>query len=188
MNNNIMPTETSKKSNDYALYYLTLQTNAAQTTKRPVYLNELISEMAIPSEDNYSFYVLDKGIYISISDDAFVAVDEGADKENAHLYRISKEELEIAAAIENDDPNYIGLPGYSIIDPEEMMQCFIETVESDELYDKLHQALLKLDSFASILDALIDNKLLNTWFAFRDEHYRNVALNWCKQNQIEYTE
>ncbi len=75
-----------------------------------------------------------------------------------------------------------------MVDPYEMLLGFIETVENEDIYDQLHQSFQSLDSFAGLLKILDDNNLLETWFAFRDDHYRKVALHWCEQNHIEYIE
>lgn len=174
--------------NDYALYYIEQQANSSLPTKKPVKLSELINETINQTDAGYSYYVLDKGIFIVVPHEALIAIDEGVSEKELHLHCVSKEDYEIAAAVENEDPNYIGLPDDLMVDPDEMMLGFIETIESDEIYDQLQDAFQKLDSFASVLSILDENDLLKTWFAIRDDHYRKVALQWCEQYQVEYVE
>jgi len=174
--------------NDYALYYIEQQASSSLPTKKPVKLSELINETINQTDAGYSYYILDKGIFIVVPHEALIAIDEGVSEKELHLHRVSKEDYEIAVAVENEDPNYIGLPDDLMVDPGEMMLGFIETVESDEIYDQLQDAFLKLDSFASLLKILDENDLLKTWFAIRDDHYRKVALQWCEQYQVEYVE
>ena len=162
--------------------------SGAAAPNKPVKLSELIAETAKQTDGYNPFFVLDKGTYVIIPDDAFIALDEGANEENIHLYHVKKEELEIAAAVESGNPNYIGLPDDLMVDPDEMMLAFFETVECDEIYDRLQRSFYKPDSFAGLLDILDDKNLLEAWFAFRDDHYRKVALHWCESHKVEYVE
>ncbi len=121
-------------------------------------------------------------------EEAFVALDEGAGEEVFRYYRITKEDLEIAAAIDNNDPNYIILPDTDMIDQYAMLEAFIETVKDDAIYDQLQLAYKKIDFFESYFEILAAEKLLQSWFKFRDDHYREVALHWCRKHNLAWRE
>jgi len=80
------------------------------------------------------------------------------------------------------------LPGADMIDQYDMLEGFIETVEDDEIYDQLQLAYQAVDFFESYFEVLADKNLLQSWFKFRDDHYRNVALHWCREKNIGYSE
>jgi hypothetical protein len=171
--------------------YYGKQAPAAESAPPPaktVKLSELIAEMLKQTDGIFTYYIAGSGTYRPVPDDAFVALEEGAGEEVFYEYRITQEDLQIAALIVNHDPNYIMLPGADMIDQYDMLEAFIETVEDDEIYDQLQLAYQAVDFFESYFEVLADKNLLQSWFKFRDDHYRNVALHWCRENNIGYSE
>ena len=156
--------------------------------QKRVKLSELIAETLKQTDGIVTYYIAGRGTYRPVPEEAFIALEEGAGEEVFREYRITREDLQIAALIVNHDPNYIMLPDTEMIDQYEMLLAFIETIEIDEIYNQLQLAYEKADFFESYFVILAENNLLQGWFKFRDDHYRAVALHWCKKNKIDYYE
>ena len=82
----------------------------------------------------------------------------------------------------------IQLPSKYEINEYGMMQAFIEIIENDLIYNKLLSAINGRGAFRRFKDACIDLDIIDDWYKFRDEKYRKIAINWCKENNIKFKE
>ena len=81
---------------------------------------------------------------------------------------------------------YIELPTKYDIDEYSMMENFIETVEDKRLYNQLYIAISGKGAFRRFKDTCINFDIINDWYKFREEKYKELAIEWCKDNNIEY--
>ena len=81
---------------------------------------------------------------------------------------------------------YISLPTKYYIDEYSMMAEFIETIEDVRLYNQLYIAINGKGAFRRFKDTCINYDIIDDWYKFRDEKYRELAIEWCKDNDIEY--
>ena len=82
----------------------------------------------------------------------------------------------------------ISLPSKFYIDEYSMMEEFIETVEDIKLYNQLCIAINGAGAFRRFKDTCINFDIIDDWYKYRDEKYRELAINWCEENNIEYEE
>ena len=81
---------------------------------------------------------------------------------------------------------YIALPTKYYIDEYSMMEEFIETIEDVRLYNQLYIAISGKGAFRRFKDTCINFDVIDDWYKFRDKKYRELAIEWCKDNNIEY--
>ena len=81
---------------------------------------------------------------------------------------------------------YIGLPTKYYIDEYSMMEEFIETIDDGRLYNQLYIAISGKGAFRRFKDTCINFDIINDWYKFRDKKYKELAVEWCKKNNIEY--
>lgn len=89
---------------------------------------------------------------------------------------------------ENLIANSIMLPSKHEIDEYSMMEDFIETIDDVKLYNQLCIAINGLGAFRRFKDTCINFEIIEDWYKFRDKKYREIAINWCKENNIDYKE
>ncbi len=87
---------------------------------------------------------------------------------------------------ENIYDEYIGLPTKYYINEYSMMEDFIETIEDNRLYNQLYIAINGSGAFRRFKDTCINFDIIDDWYKFRDEKYKEIAIEWCKENNIEY--
>lgn len=80
----------------------------------------------------------------------------------------------------------IMLPTRYDINEYGMMEDFIETIENIRLQNRLYISLNGSGAFRRFKDTCINFDIINDWYKFRDERYRKLAINWCKENNIEF--
>ena len=81
---------------------------------------------------------------------------------------------------------YISLPTKYYIDEYSMMAEFIETIEDVRLYNQLYIAINGKGAFRRFKDTCINFDIIDDWYKFREEKYKELAIEWCKDNNIEY--
>ena len=81
---------------------------------------------------------------------------------------------------------YIGLPTKFYIDEYNMMEEFIETIEDERLYNQLYIAINGSGAFRRFKDTCINYDIIDDWYKFRDEKYKELAIEWCEDNNIKY--
>lgn len=72
------------------------------------------------------------------------------------------------------------------IDEYNMMVEFIETIEDERLYNQLYISINGKGAFRRFKDTCINYGIVDDWYKFRDDQYKNIAIEWCKKNNIKY--
>ncbi len=80
----------------------------------------------------------------------------------------------------------IMLPTQFDINEYGMMRDFIETIEDPKLYNQLQIAINGKGAFRRFKDTCINFEIENNWYKFRDEQYKKLAIEWCKNNHIDF--
>lgn len=80
----------------------------------------------------------------------------------------------------------IMLPTQYDIDEYEMMEDFIETLKDARLQNQLYISLNGRGAFRRFKDTCINFDIIDDWYKYRDERYKEIAINWCKENNIEF--
>lgn len=80
----------------------------------------------------------------------------------------------------------IMLPTRYDINEYEMMEDFAETIKDTRLQNQLYISLNGSGAFRKFKDTCINYDIIDDWYKFRDEKYKEVAINWCKDNNIEF--
>ena len=80
----------------------------------------------------------------------------------------------------------IMLPTRYDIDEYEMMEDFAETIEDTRLQNQLYISLNGRGAFRRFKDTCINFDIIDDWYNYRDQKYKELAINWCKDNNIEF--
>ena len=80
----------------------------------------------------------------------------------------------------------IMLPTRYDINEYEMMEDFVETIKDTILQNQLYISLNGSGAFRRFKDTCINFDIIDDWYKFRDERYKELAINWCKKNNIEF--
>lgn len=100
-----------------------------------------------------------------------------------------KEAIDDARAIEADEEGrFVGLPSQFDAHEWNMMAGFVATVTDLDANDRLSVAIRGRGAFRMFKDTAARLGLLDQWYAFRDARYRDLAREWCKENEIETEE
>lgn len=80
----------------------------------------------------------------------------------------------------------IMLPTRYDINEYEMMKDFVETIEDTKLQIQLNISLNGKGAFRRFKDICINFDIIDDWYKFRDKKYKEIAISWCKENDIKF--
>lgn len=80
----------------------------------------------------------------------------------------------------------INLPTKYEIDEYNMMEEFIETIEDERLYNQLYISINGKGAFRRFKDTCINYGIIDDWYKFKNDQYKNIAIKWCTENNIDY--
>lgn len=78
------------------------------------------------------------------------------------------------------------LPTRYDINEYEMMANFAETISDTRLQNQLYISLNGSGAFRRFKDTCINFDIISDWYKFRDEKYKEIAISWCKENNIDF--
>ncbi len=153
---------------------------------KPVKLNELINEMEMNFDEYTTFYHPKTGVFYSISDQAFAAVE--GDESMTRLHNVEDDEIAIAGDIYENSSDYIELPDRFEINEYAMLEGFSISVKDEKASRLLQIAIKGSGAFRRFKEMLSELDLVQEWYSFRDEQYKEKAIKWCQINELEYVE
>lgn len=78
------------------------------------------------------------------------------------------------------------LPTQHEINEYQIMVDFIDTLDNLEIKDNLHRLIQGKGAFRRFKDYCFDENIIQDWYKYRDERYKEIAIEWCKENELKY--
>ena len=78
------------------------------------------------------------------------------------------------------------LPTQYEINEYQIMVDFIETIYNLEIKNNLQRLIQGKGAFRRFKDCCFEMDIIQKWYDFRDKRYKEIAIDWCKQNELEY--
>ena len=78
------------------------------------------------------------------------------------------------------------LPTQYEINEYQMMVDFINAIENLEIKNNLQRLIQGKGAFRRFKDYCFEMDIIQDWYKYRDEKYKEIAIDWCKQNELEY--
>lgn len=137
-------------------------------------LDEVIICMEMSNEDNSSYYNTRTNEIVNIN----------------HGEAINEEDKEALEIIDYGDIPYYykALPDKYDIDEYRWIKKFICGLDDERIQDTLLDAIRGKGAFRRFKDALYECGIELKWYEFRDKVYRDIAVKWLDENNIEYEE
>lgn len=141
-----------------------------------VNLQDIVDEISIMSDVMKSFVDRETGEVVSVEVEELGAAEEGEEEDVD----------EQALAIVRNWDRYEELPGKDEVNDWEIMRDFCETVEPPKRRDRLLKAISGRGAFRYFKDLATEFGIIKDWYAFREDALREIAREWCEENEIEY--
>ena len=80
------------------------------------------------------------------------------------------------------------LPMQYEINEYQIMENFIDTINDIEIKNNLYRLIQGKGAFRRFKDYCIEANIIQDWYNYREEKYKQIAINWCKENDLDYKE
>lgn len=138
-------------------------------------INDVIEAIEYENEFLDHYYNKKTGVIIYKEDDGTTVPDldntEGLEEWQVELFKELKD-------LEDHPENYIKLPGHDELHEGRMMKKFLD---KRSLKNDINE-----ENIEKLKKMIEDKCLLSEWYDFREDLEREIAVNWCEDNNIEY--
>lgn len=150
-------------------------------------ISEIIDCIDIPSDEIYVYFDITVGNIVIRGFDGVEYDPELYDSDNPPAWQLEEDESKILDLIDECE-DLIPLPSKECIDEYEMMGDFICTVSDDTIARDLQRAITGKGAFRRFKDCAAKFGLLEEWYKYRTEEFKKIAIEWCQEHKIEYTD
>ena len=151
-----------------------------------VKLKDIIEEMEVQFEESRSLLNIKTGEIVLVTLEDLRAVED--EKPFDHLPEWEQENRMIAIDVVENFENYIELPTKYEINEYEIMEDFCLTVSDQRKQDTLLRTIKGKGAFRRFKDKVIDFEIEDQWYSYRDERFKQIAIEWCQDNNVNYIE
>lgn len=157
---------------------------------KKVEIQKIVDELQMRFMDTTVYYNKITGEILNVQDDDFRIVEDDDFENNIQDYpEWQREHLkEVYNLMYNDIDNYIALPSYFEIKDSDIMEEFIEKVSNFNKKRQLENCMWQKGMYRKFKDKLIEIGLENDYYKFYDEKLKEIAIEWCNDNNLEYEE
>jgi len=153
---------------------------------KPVSLQSVIDGMEMQFAESTSYLNKKTGEVISVTDEELRAAENEDPLDNFPEWQ--QEAIQVAQDVFENFDNYIELPSQYDIHEYAIMERFCLSIEYERISEELLSAIRGSGAFRRFKDAIHRLKVAEAWYRFRDQAYRQIAIDWCEQHGIEYVD
>ena len=151
----------------------------------PVKLSEIIEEMEWLSDEASSFLNRKTGEIVSVSEEEFRIAEEERPLEEYPEWQ--RKAIKTAGEILEDEADkFIALPSRFEIDEYSIMERFALSVNDEEISGFLYAAIKGRGAFRRFKDGIRKFGIEEDWDRYRNEKFKELAIEWCEENNIDY--
>lgn len=156
--------------------------------KEPVSLNDIVQEMQIISDTMTVYFQRSTGKFIMVTDEYIYAAESDAPLDDRPEWEqeIIRETAEFLAR--EDDGDNVPLPTRYDIHEYAIMERFCSTVDNRKIANDLFRSISGKGAFRRFKDALNRHGIEKSWYAYKDEAYKEIAREWCEEHAISWRE
>ncbi|MEH7013161.1 UPF0158 family protein [Neobacillus niacini] len=151
-----------------------------------VKLKDIIEEMEIQFEESRSLFNIQTGEIVLVTSEDLRAVED--EKPFDHLPEWEQENRIIAIDVVENFENYIELPTKYEVNEYEIMENFCLTLSDQRKQESLLRAIKGKGAFRRFKDKIIHFDMEDQWYSYRDERFKQIAIEWCQENKINFIE
>ncbi|MEH7883860.1 UPF0158 family protein [Bacillus sp. JJ1609] len=152
----------------------------------PIKIQSIIEELEMQFDESQTFLNKNTGeiVFVKLEDLRAAEDEEPFD----HLPDWEQEERKIAIAVVENFEDYLGLPTKYDVNEYEIMEDYCLSVSDQVIRNKLLGAIKGKGAFRRFKEKIIDFGIEENWYSFRDNRFKEIAINWCKDNNIDFIE
>lgn len=80
------------------------------------------------------------------------------------------------------------LPTQYEINEYQIMVDFIDTINNLEIRNNLQRLIQGKEAFRRFKDYCFEANIIQDWYDYKEQKYKEIAIKWCEQNELKYKE
>ncbi|NLC45315.1 MAG: hypothetical protein GX783_13670 [Clostridiales bacterium] len=154
---------------------------------KPVKLQDIVDGMDMQTDESRVFLYKETGeiIYVSI-EDLSLAEDSEEEDDFSEYSDWQQESIEEALDVIINWENYEELPDKFEINEYHLMEEFSGSIPDERISNSLYSAIQGRGAFRRFKDTTIRLGVEEDWYKFREQAFRDIAIEWCEYNGIKY--
>lgn len=152
----------------------------------PIKIQSIIEELEMQFDESQTFLNKNTGeiVFVKLEDLRAAEDEEPFD----HLPDWEQEDRKIAIDVVENFEDYLGFPTKYEVNEYEIMEEYCLSVSDQVIRNKLLGAIKGKGAFRRFKEKIIDFGIEENWYSFRDNRFKEIAINWCKDNSIDFIE
>ena len=150
---------------------------------KPAKLSEIIEGMDLQFDETSSFLNTKTGQVVSVDADDFRAAED--EKVVKLCPEWQRNNIQIAKEILEED-YYIKLPSKFDINEYSIMEDFCLSLSDERVSHKLVNSIKGRGAFRRFKDEVHRHGIEEDWYKYRDNAFREMAIDWCEGNGVEF--
>ena len=151
-----------------------------------VKLSDIIEGLEFQSDESSWFLNIKTGEVILMTDYAMRAAEDDEPLEDVPDWE--RDLVAIAREIIAETGEHIALPTKFDIDEYRVMERFCLSMDNQEIGDILCDLISGSGAFRRFKDAIYKYGVEDEWYNYRNNATKEIAIEWCRQNNIEFDE
>ncbi|MCL6589399.1 MAG: UPF0158 family protein [Firmicutes bacterium] len=152
-----------------------------------VKLSLLLEHLDLPSDEFRSFLDRSTGEVVMVSNDELSRAEE-IGKDDDSEWPGAESFQDALAIIKDEEDQYVELPDQYEIDEYGIMEDFCFEISELKIRDPLLQAIKGKGAFRRFKDKVRNFGIEGQWRAFREQKLKEIAIEWCEDHQIPFTD
>ncbi|UCC97181.1 MAG: hypothetical protein JSW66_15205 [Phycisphaerales bacterium] len=148
-----------------------------------VKLADIIDGLESQSDESSSFLNKKTGEVVLITDEELSAAEEDEPVEDFPDWQ--QDQVRMAREIVAETGDYIELPTRFDLDEYRIMERFCLSVDDPEMCETLCGLIRGSGAFRRFKDAVYQHGIESRWNSYRDNALKEIAIEWCRENNIE---
>ncbi|MBN2592230.1 MAG: hypothetical protein JXA81_01895 [Sedimentisphaerales bacterium] len=149
-----------------------------------VKLSDIIDGMECQTDESFSYLNKKTGKLVLVGHEEAMASEDDEPIEDFPDWQ--QEIIKAAEDIENETGEYIQLPSKFDIHEYSIMEDFCLSVEDEKTREILYTLIKGSGAFGRFKNAIHIYEIAEDWYKFRNDAFKEIAIEWCRENNIEY--
>jgi len=152
---------------------------------KKIKLTDITEFLEMQGPENTSYLDTESRELVNVTEEEFQAAQDGDSLDSYPEWQ--RENITLAQKISNDEKGrFIALPTQFDLNEYCLLDRFVETVEDKDAYQALSHATRGQGAFRRFKACIHDLGIAEKWYAFKEQSLKEIAQQWCRQNQIDY--
>ncbi len=153
--------------------------------KNTIDITDIIETIDFTSEESTSYLDRDTARIMTVSEEEMTAAEDNEPLDDFPKWE--HENIIFAKKVMRHKGNdIVPLPTEDDLDEYILMEKFVTTLDDKRVSESLSNALNGNHPFRRFKEKLHDFDISGKWYKYRDYAYKEIVVDWCGENKIEY--